>query len=697
METWTDALTGLYNSCLTAPCGGHHSPPSPDTAPERPPLPLTYTEYQYYNRRRGFQHNPVAQNSHHRVEWDRESLTDSGQNSIAQQVFKRVQRSNQHNRQYQNNNVFSKADTANIDQLYKHSAPRTPPGGQVLYEWCSDGWAHDSESYLSVEMNSPTIPTRNGHPVVEIPDSESESEYFTPRITPRALRGQGTSPRQENHNWGRGQGTSPRQENHTWGRGQGTSPRQENHTWGRGQGTSPRQENHTWGRGQVTSPRQENHTWGRGQGMSPRQENHTWGRGQGTSPRQENHTWGRSGPEPPPMNHSQGLYYHTLPAPRSKMVISKPRLCISPQGVKISVVEKPMSMRATITPTSPPNASPPSQHYFYPIQHHMKKQPSNRHRLSQHQKSQGGSSQQQTQRLVHQPSPVRPSPYASSCMVQMERSQSQRREEAVVANKESNSGGLKSQVHMKPKNVFGQPLVPATLRAAQSPQLTHKNKVEEDLRKLLIVDDVVKNHRKVTNIDGTLFKHPEDSTGLSYSPAVTQAQASPAFKDGSSSPHINRNGFGLVSELSETAARDMKTPEDQVPPLEAPSNHEWDRLINVKDKMAPICTSEYQNEETGTAPETHLASHHPPEALLDGSTMLGDDSEELTRQLHYLETILGELKSDLSKERRDKLALLAEVESLRKNNHHLLEESLFAYEELHKLKSMFSIAPGDTK
>lgn len=54
---------------------------------------------------------------------------------------------------------------------------------------------------------------------------------------------------------------------------------------------------------------------------------------------------------------------------------------------------------------------------------------------------------------------------------------------------------------MKPKNVFGQPLVPATLRAAQSPQLTHKNKVEEDLRKLLIVDDVVKNHRKVTVSD----------------------------------------------------------------------------------------------------------------------------------------------------------------------------------------------------
>ena len=40
-----------------------------------------------------------------------------------------------------------------------------------------------------------------------------------------------------------------------------------------------------------------------------------------------------------------------------------------------------------------------------------------------------------------------------------------------------------------------------------------------------------------------------------------------------------------MSELSETAARDMKTPEDQVPPLEAPSNHEWDRLINGTDNQ----------------------------------------------------------------------------------------------------------------
>ncbi|XP_062391509.1 signal-induced proliferation-associated 1-like protein 3 [Sardina pilchardus] len=100
----------------------------------------------------------------------------------------------------------------------------------------------------------------------------------------------------------------------------------------------------------------------------------------------------------------------------------------------------------------------------------------------------------------------------------------------------------------------------------------------------------------------------------------------------------------------------------------------------------------------GTVPEADSVSLWPLDMPLEDSTMQqGDDSGDVSRQLHYLETILGELKSDLSKERRDKLLLLAEVECLRKNNHHLLEESLFAYEELHKLKSTFSVAPGDVQ
>lgn len=101
-----------------------------------------------------------------------------------------------------------------------------------------------------------------------------------------------------------------------------------------------------------------------------------------------------------------------------------------------------MSMRATITPTSPPNESPPSQHHFYPIQHHMKMQLSNKHPFNQWQQSQGGSGGlQQTQRFVPQPVPIKPSCFARSGM--NEHSQSDHRQEGMIGSKASDPRGQK--------------------------------------------------------------------------------------------------------------------------------------------------------------------------------------------------------------------------------------------------------------
>ncbi|KAL2095307.1 hypothetical protein ACEWY4_010026 [Coilia grayii] len=610
MESWANVLNGLYNSCLMAPCRGRDSPPLPNTPPERPPLPLIYTEYRYYDRRHGFQHSPATQNSsHHRAEWSRGVTTDRGNSGTAhgaiQQVFKRIQRSNQQSQQYQKNTVFSKAEAPNC-QLYNNNIPRMHPKGQATQEWCNDQWPHDSESYLRIEMDSPNTATRVCHPVVDMLDSDAE--YFTPRIAPRALRRQ------------------------------------------------------------VTPPSQQKYTWARCELL-----------------------------EAPPLEATGGIYYHSLPSPRSKMVIPKPRrLCISPQGVKISVVEKPMSMRATITPTTPPNASPPSQRHFCPIQHHMVMQPSNRH-----QQSQGGAaaSPQETRRLVHQPSPVKPRRHGRSSMAINKHALSKHRGESV---NETSSGGLQRQVDVKLKNVFGQPLVLAALKPVQSPQLSRKSKIEEDLRSLLIMDNNIENHRKVANIDGSLYceispldpldVYAEDPRDLSHSPARSQPHIPPESEDISSSPQISRHGYGSVSELDESPVRDVKTPEEQarVASLDAPPTQGRGHLINGEGKMASICTSECQNNKTGTTAET--MSHSPPD-----STTLGD-SEELTRQVHYLENILGELKSDLTnQERRGNLALLAEVEKLRQNNRRLLEESVCAYQELDKLRTVFSISPGHFK
>ncbi|XP_062391785.1 proline-rich protein 36-like [Sardina pilchardus] len=542
METWTDALTGLYNSCLTAPCRGRDSPPLPDTAPERPPLPLLYTEYQFFNQRHGFRRPPVAQEGHHSAEWNRGAITDRGQNGdtahgTTHQVFQRVQRSNQHSHQYQNNNVLSKAAAPSVLQLFPSSTPRGRPRGPALSGWCGEQWSHDSEGYLSVEMDAPV--GRAGRSSVE-EMADSDSEYFSPRVTPRALRRQDASPRQQRRMW-----------------------------------------------------------------AAP-----------GPQASQQRHIWAAPGPQAPPLDPAQGFYYHSLPAPRSKTLLPKPRLCISPQGFHISVVEKPTSMRATITPTSP-DASPPSQHHFLPIQQHMAMPPANcpiqppancpiqqhmamppsncpiqqhmamppancpiqqhmamppancpiqqhmavppanRHPLHHWPPRHSASGPQLTHRSVHQPAPVKPSGHLRSSVAMDGLAQSEHRARPTEGHSAGNSAGRTRQVELKSKNVLGEPLLCATLKTVPSPPLAPRTRVQEDLRKLLVVGDTV-DHRKVTNLDGTLYQCPVESADGPHSPAMSRPLDSPAHTHTRASPRISRNGFGSVCELSEAAVWSMR-------------------------------------------------------------------------------------------------------------------------------------------
>ncbi len=51
----------------------------------------------------------------------------------------------------------------------------------------------------------------------------------------------------------------------------------------------------------------------------------------------------------------------------------------------------------------------------------------------------------------------------------------------------------------------------------------------------------------------------------------------------------------------------------------------------------------------------------------------------------------------LFQEKRDKVALLAEVLKLRISNQHLREESLCAVAQLHKISNILNTTPGDTE
>ncbi|XP_016136443.1 signal-induced proliferation-associated 1-like protein 3 [Sinocyclocheilus grahami] len=80
------------------------------------------------------------------------------------------------------------------------------------------------------------------------------------------------------------------------------------------------------------------------------------------------------------------------------------------------------------------------------------------------------------------------SPAKPDCSPKQKKTQyTKHRETGDVRNTEHNH--VKSQVNVNSKNVFGQPRVIASLRAACSPRPVRKSTVVEDLKKLIVMDD----------------------------------------------------------------------------------------------------------------------------------------------------------------------------------------------------------------
>ncbi|CDQ89099.1 unnamed protein product, partial [Oncorhynchus mykiss] len=66
---------------------------------------------------------------------------------------------------------------------------------------------------------------------------------------------------------------------------------------------------------------------------------------------------------------------------------------------------------------------------------------------------------------------------------------------------------------------------------------------------------------------------------------------------------------------------------------------------------------------------------------------------DLSGRLYSLEVMLKRLNTDLEKEKKDKVHLLAEMANLRQNNQRLQEESHSASEQLRKFSLLFTDPP----
>ncbi|KAK3555381.1 hypothetical protein QTP86_015666 [Hemibagrus guttatus] len=250
------------------------------------------------------------------------------------------------------------------------------------------------------------------------------------------------------------------------------------------------------------------------------------------------------------------------------------------------------------------------------------------------------------------------------------------------------------QVDTKSKNVFGQPRVIATLRSGCTPRPVRKTTVVEDLKKLILMDDTTDSPTQTSRSATECLQDSSSPKPLMFSSPVLTRHPVPRPNHLSlqSDPSLYQQRCGL----SDTLVWDQDVRFDQEP-LNLPNTAcklDWTSLVNAAEayetqEMANLLAGESRDIQSGTSPETH--SPHLPHSLSEAS----DDNVfiDFPDQLSHLEAMLMRLSTDLLKEKKDKVALLAEVLKLRMSNQHLKEESLSANAQLHKICQMFSINP----
>ncbi|XP_073791389.1 uncharacterized protein isoform X3 [Danio rerio] len=262
---------------------------------------------------------------------------------------------------------------------------------------------------------------------------------------------------------------------------------------------------------------------------------------------------------------------------------------------------------------------------------------------------------------------------------------------------------IESQVDVSSKNVFGQPRVVASLRAACSPRPVRKSTVVEDLKKLIVMDDTEDSARGDLVRESTnQRKVPE----LCSSSPMSASCASPSlFSPTPALTPVHLHLQTCQSEcdvLPEQAESDLwEHPDTELIPLpstaceldwnslvQAAQEYETQRMATLLSEMSPV-SSRPDTPSCGTY-KIHQSSGCFSEEDLDSDVFI-----DFPDQLSHLEGMVRRLSGDLLKEKRDKVALLAEVLKLRISNQHLREESLCAVEQLHKISDILNTTPGE--
>uniref|UniRef100_A0A8P0PKG5 Signal induced proliferation associated 1 like 3 n=1 Tax=Canis lupus familiaris TaxID=9615 RepID=A0A8P0PKG5_CANLF len=299
------------------------------------------------------------------------------------------------------------------------------------------------------------------------------------------------------------------------------------------------------------------------------------------------------------------------------------------------------------------------------------------------------------------------------------------------------------QVDTSTKNVFGQPRLRASLRDLRSPRKNYKSTIEDDLKKLIIMDNLAPEQERDAgspqkSLQRTLsdeslcsgrrepsFANPASlEPGLPSDVLFTSTCAFPSstlparrqhqhpHPPGGSSPSTvpttGSNGFPekkstiSASELSLADGRERplrRLDPGMMPLPDTAAGLEWSSLVNAaKAYEVQRAVSLFSLNDPALSPEippahspvhSHLSLERGPPTPRTTPTMSEEPPLDLTGKVYQLEVMLKQLHTDLQKEKQDKAVLQSEVASLRQNNQRLQEESQAASEQLRKFAEIF--------
>ncbi|XP_045559334.1 signal-induced proliferation-associated 1-like protein 3 [Salmo salar] len=385
-----------------------------------------------------------------------------------------------------------------------------------------------------------------------------------------------------------------------------------------------------------------------------------------------------------PANQNKGYRTRTFPPGSNveKPDSLQPRACYTPQGYKTPAAEKSRPVRAaTVTPNSAILSSTP-------LSSSAPKALCSKNRLG-----------------PWQPDDNAPSP------------------SNIPTTYCSDSNSSKKQVDVNSKNVFGQPRLRASLRDLRSPRRSHKSTVEDDLKKLIIMDSPGEIPQRDMSPRRTLQRTFSDESLCSGRRDASYANSAPLFDQGTpsdllftctlptrrhahSASHMpNKKVPMSASELS------LKEVRDKVPPLrrldpgliplpDTACGLEWASLVNaakayeVQRAVSLFSLTEPQGGVPDMRPIISPVQFQTPQTPRTTPTFSGDEvPNDLSGRLYSLEVMLKRLNTDLEKEKEDKVHLLAEMANLRQNNQRLQEESHSASEQLRKFSLLFTDPP----